>query len=374
MVLGSLSMKRVMDESEGYQASEEGDDKASLSSLSSVAPQDCHDVAIPAAAWEGDQESNGESLPAKPSRIRDKRPVVAAAGRSNRRPLQNRYTKSLSGDSSRFLTDKTRGSQSRDNKNGTASENEQERRGVLADLISASAPRLRHLADNSSIDSYSTKHYPARNLHTPVSEQRHPGKEGARLSRHTRDFDPVIEEEDDTPSPPPAAPCQSETNQRDGYLHGFALQSLVLGLCLVVSLISVDRTIITTVSTSRSVVSHELGSKSRQAIPYITEEFRSTADIGWYGSSYLLTACAFQPVYGRIYTLYDSKWSYLSAMFLFEVGSLICALSPTSPVLIIGRAIAGFGSAGILTGSFVIVATAVPLQLRPIYTAGVGLM
>lgn len=61
-------------------------------------------------------------------------------------------------------------------------------------------------------------------------------------------------------------------------------------------------------------------------------------------------------------------------MALFELGSLICALSPSSQVLIIGRAIAGFGSAGILTGSFVIVATAVPLRLRPLYTAVVGLM
>jgi len=42
--------------------------------------------------------------------------------------------------------------------------------------------------------------------------------------------------------------------------------------------------------------------------------------------------------------------------------------------LIIGRAVAGFGSAGILTGSFVIVATGVPLKARPIYTAIVGLM
>lgn len=62
------------------------------------------------------------------------------------------------------------------------------------------------------------------------------------------------------------------------------------------------------------------------------------------------------------------------SLFLFELGSLVCALAPSSSALIIGRAIAGFGSAGILTGSFVIVALAVPLRLRPIYTAGVGLM
>lgn len=42
--------------------------------------------------------------------------------------------------------------------------------------------------------------------------------------------------------------------------------------------------------------------------------------------------------------------------------------------LIIGRAIAGWGSAGILTGSFVVVSHAVPLHRRPVYSAVVGVM
>lgn len=61
-------------------------------------------------------------------------------------------------------------------------------------------------------------------------------------------------------------------------------------------------------------------------------------------------------------------------MFMFMLGSLISGVATSSAMLITGRAIAGFGSAGILTGSFVIVAIAVPLKVRPIYTAIVGLM
>ena len=83
---------------------------------------------------------------------------------------------------------------------------------------------------------------------------------------------------------------------------------------------------------------------------------------------------SFQPVFGRVFTLFNPKWAYLISMFVFEIGSIISGFAPSSPALIIGRAIAGFGSAGILTGSFVIVATAVPLNVRPIYTAVVGLM
>ena len=61
-------------------------------------------------------------------------------------------------------------------------------------------------------------------------------------------------------------------------------------------------------------------------------------------------------------------------MFLFELGSLLCGVAPTSMTLIVGRAIAGLGCAGILAGSFVVVATAVPLHCRPIFMAVVGLM
>ncbi|KAH8695529.1 major facilitator superfamily domain-containing protein [Talaromyces proteolyticus] len=139
-------------------------------------------------------------------------------------------------------------------------------------------------------------------------------------------------------------------------LSASALFLVVLGLCLAVLLVSLDRTIITT------------------AIPAITNEFKSTSAVGWYGSSYLVTACALQPTYGRMYTLFNVKWTFLHAVALFELGSLICAVAPNSTTLIIGRAIAGWGSAGILTGGFVVIAFAVPLEKRPIYTAAIGVM
>jgi MFS family permease len=113
---------------------------------------------------------------------------------------------------------------------------------------------------------------------------------------------------------------------------------------------------------------------SLKAIPSITNDFNSYDDIGWYGSGYLVTACSLQPLYGRVYTKFDIRWSFLAAVALFAIGSLICALAPMSSILIFGRAVAGCGSAGILTGSFVVVAHSVPLQKRPVLTAAVGLM
>ena len=50
---------------------------------------------------------------------------------------------------------------------------------------------------------------------------------------------------------------------------------------------------------------------------------------------------------------------------VFEVGSLICATSPSSVVLIVGRAVAGLGAAGLFSGALVIIAHTIPLRLRP---------
>lgn len=79
-------------------------------------------------------------------------------------------------------------------------------------------------------------------------------------------------------------------------------------------------------------------------------------------------------MYGKLYTFYSIKWVYLIALFIFEIGSLLCAVAPTSDALIVGRAIAGLGSAGIFSGAILIVAHTVPLQQRPTYTGIIGAM
>jgi MFS family permease len=91
-----------------------------------------------------------------------------------------------------------------------------------------------------------------------------------------------------------------------------------------------------------------------------------------FGEAYLLTTCAFQLFFGKLYTFFSIKYVYLTAIFIFEVGSVVCGAAPTSVALIIGRAIAGIGSAGIFSGALVIIAYAVPLHKRPIYTGIIG--
>ena len=140
------------------------------------------------------------------------------------------------------------------------------------------------------------------------------------------------------------------------YPDSLALWLVMLSICLSVFNVSIDRGMMTT------------------AIPSIAADFRAFTDIGWYGSAYFLTASAFQPLYGRIYTSFDAKWSYLVAIAMFELGSLTCALSPNSNALVIGRAIQGLGSAGALTGSFVVGTHSVRLQYRAMLFACIGIL
>ncbi|OTA56069.1 MFS general substrate transporter [Hypoxylon sp. EC38] len=130
------------------------------------------------------------------------------------------------------------------------------------------------------------------------------------------------------------------------WITGLPLAILMTGLSIVMFLVLLDSSIIGT------------------ATPQITSEFHSLQDVGWYGSAYRLASAVVQPLTGKIYSTLNLKWSYLAFFTIFEVGSLICGVARSSIMLIIGRAVAGIGVAGLQSGSLMIVATAAPLHRR----------
>ncbi|KAJ7158473.1 major facilitator superfamily domain-containing protein [Mycena filopes] len=164
-----------------------------------------------------------------------------------------------------------------------------------------------------------------------------------------------VSEKDDHSSAPstPAAPAAQFDPE---YPTGAKLVVLMIALAISVFLVALDNTIIATV------------------IPKITNHFNSLDDVGWYGSAYLLTSASFQLLWGRFYTFLSIKWVYISAIAIFQLGSLICGVAPTSAALIVGRAIAGVGCAGIFSGALIIVAHSAPLEKRPAFTGLIGTM
>jgi MFS family permease len=108
------------------------------------------------------------------------------------------------------------------------------------------------------------------------------------------------------------------------------------------------------------------------AIPKITDQFHSLGDVSWYGSAYFLTFGGSQSTWGKGYKYFPLKITFIFALFLFELGSLICGVAPSSTALIVGRAIAGLGGAGVGSGAYTIIAFAAEPKQRPFVTGLVG--
>lgn len=142
------------------------------------------------------------------------------------------------------------------------------------------------------------------------------------------------------------AETTAETTNNGRYLTGWPLASLIMAFMMSAFLLALDSTVIAT------------------AIPRMTSDFNSLNDIGWYGAAYLVAQIALIPTCGRIYTFYNIKWTYCALLTIFGIGSIVCAAAPSSMAFIIGRAVAGLGGAGLLSGAAVIVSYCVELNKR----------
>jgi hypothetical protein len=98
-----------------------------------------------------------------------------------------------------------------------------------------------------------------------------------------------------------------------------------------------------------------------------TNAFNSLSQLSWLASGFFLTLLGFNLMYSQWNQIFPSKVVMLFAVFIFEVGSLVCGVAPSMVVLILGRAIAGVGAAGIFSGGMIIIAELTPLHNRAQY-------
>lgn len=113
-----------------------------------------------------------------------------------------------------------------------------------------------------------------------------------------------------TENAPPGLPPAQVTS---GHLKLWRLIVVIGTLCLGVFLYGLDANIIGT------------------AIPRITTEFGSLSNVAWYGSAYLLTVTAFQPLFGNLYKFYSAKFVYLASLLVFE-SNIPLPFSPPFPL------------------------------------------
>ncbi|PYH50690.1 MDR family MFS transporter [Aspergillus niger CBS 101883] len=144
-------------------------------------------------------------------------------------------------------------------------------------------------------------------------------------------------------------PATNDPSDNAQYLTGWRLGIVITCLFFGSFLIALDTNIINV------------------ALPQISSDFRALDDVAWYGTGYLLTVTAFQPVYGCFYRLFPTDIVYRLSIIIFEVGTILCAAANSSPMFIVGRAVAGLGAAGVLQGALSIIGQVVQLEKRPLY-------
>ncbi|KAF5856993.1 hypothetical protein ETB97_006449 [Aspergillus alliaceus] len=127
----------------------------------------------------------------------------------------------------------------------------------------------------------------------------------------------------------------------DEYISGYRLFAVLFGIISIFFIVLLDLSIIST------------------AIPKITSDFHRLQDVG---------CAALQPLTGKFYTYLSAKRTFLFFVTIFEIGSLLCAVSTSSTFFVLGRTVAGLGASGLENGALTLIAGAVPLHKRPLYT------
>ena len=132
------------------------------------------------------------------------------------------------------------------------------------------------------------------------------------------------------------------------------IRTIVLGIMLAMFLGALDQTIVAT------------------ALPTIGRHFNNLADLSWVVTAYLLTATAVTPLYGKLSDIHGRRIMMLTAIVLFVMGSVACALAPSMTVLILSRALQGLGGGGLMALSQTIIADIVSPRERGLYQGYIG--
>ncbi len=128
----------------------------------------------------------------------------------------------------------------------------------------------------------------------------------------------VIEISDAPPIAPKAPLTQSE------------VRTILISLMLTMFLAALDQTIVAT------------------ALPTIGRQFQDVSNLSWVITAYLLASTAVAPVFGTLSDIYGRRAMIIVALSLFVVGSILCAVAPNMPVLILARGLQGLGGGGIM--------------------------
>ncbi|KAF4171421.1 hypothetical protein CNMCM8927_002545 [Aspergillus lentulus] len=119
---------------------------------------------------------------------------------------------------------------------------------------------------------------------------------------------------------------------------------LICGLTLPYILSTLDLTIVAT------------------AVPSIASHFNKFDELNWIVTAFTLTSTTFIPIFGQLADVFGRHAVLQLAMFLMLVGSTLCAAAQSWGMLLLGRALQGTSSAGIMNIIMIVLADRVSLR------------
>lgn len=129
--------------------------------------------------------------------------------------------------------------------------------------------------------------------------------------------------------------------------------------------VPIDKKVILTISTLGAFLTPFMGSALNVALPVMGRELTLNAiTMGWISLSFQLAAAVTLVPLGRLADIYGRKSIFLWGVILFTLFTLLCGLSNTAEILIIGRFLQGIGGSMMFGTGAAILASAFSPQER----------
>ncbi|HEY9280739.1 MAG TPA: MDR family MFS transporter [Eoetvoesiella sp.] len=124
---------------------------------------------------------------------------------------------------------------------------------------------------------------------------------------------------------------------------------IVIGLMLAILLGAMEQTIVSV------------------SLPMMSADLQGVDLLAWVVSAYLITVAVATPIYGKLGDLYGRRFMLSSAIGIFLLGSVLCALATSMPMLVGSRIVQGIGGGGLISLAQTIIADVVSPRERGRY-------
>ncbi|GAP85078.1 putative multidrug resistance protein fnx1 protein [Rosellinia necatrix] len=153
--------------------------------------------------------------------------------------------------------------------------------------------------------------------------------------------------------------AENLTQLRDGTVAAqafeptFRLYAIIVGLGITNLLAALENTVVSI------------------AAPVILTDLKLGDNFIWVTNAFFLSSTASLPLLGQLCNVFGRRYTMLSVIAVFVLGSGICGGASSGGMLIAGRAVQGVGSGGIIMASSIIISDLVPLRQRGNYSAAI---